>query len=238
MTGSAHGGSSASSSARAAASLLTVPIFKPPERKRLATTESEGTEREEGIHADERVAQPESSMAEPEPRRQPEGTDEAKETGPSMPDGVEMLPVPNSAHRPAGDAPQYRNLRHYWRRLGRGLEPEVEELDPSLIAEHWPYTLLIRVPENNGPLDIVQVYVPANGRHGNGSGHPLSGDRYSQLSSWLLQLARETAQANAPVETAETFALDRGSVSFAVTVLPCASRADSAGYVLLNVTEI
>lgn len=150
---------------------------------------------------------------------------------------------------PAGGAvgqgpPPPRDLRRYWQRLARGGPALIEDLDADLIGAQWPHSMLIRVPDN-GLLDVVKVFdgagqpSAANGDGtADGGGHPFEEDRCSQLSAWVLELARTTARADHPCETTGTFRLGPGVRRFLARVLPCRSREDRAPYVLVNVSRM
>lgn len=146
---------------------------------------------------------------------------------------------PVEAKRTGPAEKSFRDLKQYWRWLSHADFPDVDKLDPSLIARNWPYTMLIRVPDD-GLLDIVRVFTPNEATDtggGTASGHPFAGDRMSQISTWVLDLARQAAAERRATEARERFQLDVGSKTFAATLLPCVSAADSAAYVLLNVRE-
>lgn len=218
------------------ASLLSVPIFKqrkpsgPPGKAAEAARGAQDPELLPAGTAPETAAEALSPVAAPGPEPTPASAPEPDPT-------PEAAAAPKPEPAPAPEAPRYRNLRHYWRKLGHGAAPAIEDLDGDLIGAAWPYTLLIRVPED-GPLDIVRVFAPApESGAANGASHPLAGDQYSQLSSWVLQLARDAAGGRGPLETRESFQLGSGPKRFAAQALPCESRADAAGYVLLNIGE-
>jgi hypothetical protein len=113
--------------------------------------------------------------------------------------------------------------------------PRVEALDDALIARAWPYTMLIRVPAD-GALDIAHVYAPADGAP-TGDGHPFAGDRYAQLSTWVLGLAGEAFGARQIREARETFDLGVGRKRFTARLLPCRRDGDAATYLLLQLQE-
>jgi hypothetical protein len=149
--------------------------------------------------------------------------------------------APKSAKVDSPAAPQapadIRELKRYWRRVGHGCHPEIEDLDAATIAANWPNTLLIRVARD-GLVDILRVYTrePGPGED-EGAAHPFAGDRFSQLSTWVLELARQAARDATALETTETFALGAGQKALTARVLPCGSRTDPADYVLLNIAE-
>ncbi len=207
-----------------AASLLTIPLFKTARSRRADRTLSNerrplNAEDPAEVQDTHRYRSPPVRATEERPvREQPR----APESSPEKPVAVEA-----------------RHLRQYWRRVASGGVPAIEELDESTIARNWPYTLLIRVPDD-ALVDIVHVYAPQPGRTPDSAepeGHPLAQDHYSQLSAWLLRLARETAPTRAPRETTESFPMAGGLRSFTAQAMPCQSRNDAAAYVLLNISR-
>lgn len=211
--------------AKPAASLLTVPIF----RDRSAQAPRKDMARPAPAPA----AEPATAPA----RSQP--ASEAPQSAPPRPaprrPAAARRPLPAQPAQP----PEVRDLRHYWRRLSRGGFPDIAQFDANLIARRWPYTMLIRVPED-GLLDIVRVFAPQGAERGNGSGgleHPFAGDHTSQLSSWVLGLAQEAAPKRQPTEAREVFRLEGRSKTVTAELLPCVSAADSAAYVLLRLRD-
>jgi len=142
MTRPTPGREQDSALARPAASLLRISIFRSAET----------------------AAAPASDPPAPPP---PAATSEPPSPGPA-PAGDRPGRAPRQGSRPRnGAAPPNgtsgpHDLGRYWRRLGGGGPAPVEDLDPGLIAARWPYTLLIRVPED-GLLDVVQVFAQVAG---------------------------------------------------------------------------
>jgi hypothetical protein len=165
--------------------------------------------------------------AAPEPARSGDGA-VAPAAAPETP-GTRPDPAPER---------HFRDLRHYWRAVARGGIAEVDALDGTLIAGRWPYSLIVRVPDD-GLLDIERVFAPteADGADAGAQAHPLSGDRLSQLSSWVLGLAREAAYARRPQEARDSFQLAGRRRSYKAQLLPCARSGDPAAYVLLGLSE-
>lgn len=165
-------------------------------------------------------------VADPPPRRTP---------SPPQPEAGGEREAPTKSQ----SSPEAQDIRRYWRRVGHGRHPDIEDLDAATIAAHWPNTLLIRVAPD-GLVEIVRVYAPAADSadaHEVAPAHPFAGDRYAQLSSWVLELARQAAWDAAPLQTTETFTLGAGRKALTARVLPCGSRTDPADYVLLNIAE-
>ncbi len=224
MTRPTPGGERGSTVAPPAASLLRIPIYRSAETTAAPASGPPATSHP--ATESEPAARGAASAADPHGEAQ----------------GRQSQPRNGTPPRNATSAPP--DLGRYWRRLGKGGPALVEDLDPGLIAARWPYTLLIRVPED-GLLDVVQVFAngagAANGRGGapaeDEGGHPFADDRCSQISTWVLRLARHVAQDLAPRETTEAFPVGPGLRRFAARALPCRSRSDRAPYVLVNVTQ-
>lgn len=205
------GGRAAERPAKPAASLLTVPIFRDqPHRRRSDRAPAQGPA----------AAPPPAGEPAPTPTPAP---------APAA-DGPDRADAP-----PPAAAPDYRDLRAYWRARMTGGLPTVEALDAALIGERWPYTMLMRVPAD-GALDIAQVYAPATGAR-SGAGHPFAGDRYSQLSTWVCALAAEAFGARQIREARETFDLGGRRKRLTARLLPCRREGDPATYLLLQLQE-
>jgi hypothetical protein len=240
--------------AQPAASLLGVPVFKQSaERGRTIPQSSAASSSSPPPSVAEADAPGEANLGEglvdagalagaamPPVVEQPQRTDSA----------VERAAEPKAAPAGEGQAvagsdtpPQMKDMRRYWRRLGHGRYPDIEDLDAGTIASNWPNTLLIRV-DRDGLVDIVRVYATeAGGADTNGAdggpapAHPFAGDHYAQLSSWVLELARQAAREAMPLQRTEDFSLGTGRRALTARVLPCGSRTDPADYVLLNISE-
>lgn len=215
-----------------------------------ADAEGRGEAAAAGLDETARVEPPDAvpAVAEAEPDRVPGSEPDPTPEWPGVdaaPMVQEVADAPTAAPRPdpAPVPKRFRDLKQYWRWLRYGDLPEVDALDPGLIARNWPHSMLIRVPED-GLLDIVRVFAPNGGPNGDGAdasaaatGHPFAGDRLSQVSTWVLELARGAAAQRQPSEARESFQLDAGSRTFAVQLLPCVRHDDPAAYVLLHVHE-
>ncbi|SDG10311.1 hypothetical protein SAMN05216241_105138 [Limimonas halophila] len=168
--------------------------------------------------------------------------------------GTATAPANESAPHPAGtgaaapetgrgaaEAPRYRSLRQYWRSLGGGPLPNVRGIEPAVVADQWPYAVLFRAAPD-GALDIARVYEPAEAA--GGLDHPLADDPFSEVSTWLMEVARAAADRAVPTTTSASFRVRRRQRAYAAAAAPFAADGDtdgqrrgSAAYVLLAVTR-
>lgn len=218
MTQEADRKSAGEPSGKPAASLLTIPIFNArPSRHVPRPAPSSGPD------------SPAPTEEPPSPSKAPSNSGNSVAPAQRFPETSPVKAGPSEA----------KHLRQYWRRIASGGVPPIEELDTRAISRNWPYTLLIRVPDDE-LIDIVHVYAPEPGEagcDGEAGAHPLAQDHYSQLSAWVLRLARETAPTRGPSETTESFPMAGGMRRFTAQAMPCQSRNDSAAYVLLNISR-
>ncbi|RDD60905.1 hypothetical protein [Ferruginivarius sediminum] len=263
MTTPGQGKPETPAAGKPAASLLTVPLFKDQgarRRRQHAEPRSDGgvaNRHDESVASIADAAEVPPALREESPPPPDDIVDTSRfltqgDEPAGSPEPAEDAAAPESrraprveAHKSAeADSPaaprtpaDIRELKRYWRRVGHGRHPEIEDLDAGTIAANWPNTLLIRVARD-GLVDILRVYAPEPGSgEGEAAGHPFAGDRFSQLSTWVLDLARQAARDAAPLETTENFALGAGQKALTARVLPCGSRTDPADFVLLNIAE-
>ena len=209
-----------------AASLLSVPIFR-------------AAARQQGTRA---PAPPAADAPAPEALTFAAAPDAGVDGG-----GPGPRPVPPRPTRTAVDAlPGYRTLLDYWRTLARQGRAPVAQLDAALIAARWPYAMLIRVPRD-GLVDITQVFAPepaavsAGESAGGRAQHPFARDQASQISSWVLDIARQAAGSRQPSRQRETFhqtgRQDDQPRRISAELLPCQADGDSAAYLLLYLRD-
>ncbi|MBK1669344.1 hypothetical protein CKO28_15000 [Rhodovibrio sodomensis] len=136
--------------------------------------------------------------------------------------------------------PGYRTLLDYWRGLARHGRAAVARLDAELIAAHWPYAMLIRVPRS-GVVEITQVFAPQPAAGAGGDGptgeHPFARDQASQISSWVLQIAQGAAGSRQPSRHSETFQQAGRARRIIADLLPCQADGDSAEHLLLQLRD-
>lgn len=203
------------------ASLLSVPIFRAAARGQAART------------ASERAGGPAS------PPLGPGAVAPAGEGAPAAPLGdsataLGRRPTPPAPGAVAGDQ-SYRSLLAYWRTLARRGRAPVARLDSELIAASWPYAMLIRVPRT-GPVEITQVFAPGLGVEAQSAGadHPFTGEQASQISSWVLEIARDVAGSRQASRLQEVFHQTGRARPITADLLPCEADGDDADYLLLH----
>ena len=233
----------------AAASLLSVPIFRAAARQQAARR---------GAPAPAAAPAAEAPAQAPTPA----GPDARRADTPALPPapaaanaapytviaGSPSAPAPQDAPGPARPAPAlkavagaqgFRTLLDYWRSLARQGRAPVAQLDAALIAERWPYAMLIRVPRG-GVVDIVQVFAPepasAPAAPG-GAQHPFARDQASQISSWVLEIAQEAAGSRQPSRHTETFHQAGRPRRITAELLPCQAEGDPADHLLLQLRD-
>lgn len=229
-----------------AASLLSVPIFRAAARQQAARrsahrpasepappsvpdADGRSTAAQVGLKA---ASAPATNAA---PYTVVGGTDGGAQTQ-GEPPATRWTP----ALKPVDGRQSYPTLLAYWRTLARQGRAPIEKLDAEMIAECWPYAMLIRVPRD-GVVDITHVFAPESAA-ANASGepapqHPFARDQASQISSWLLEIAQDAAGTRQPSRHSETFQQAGRSRRITADLLPCQADGDAADHLLLQLRD-
>lgn len=211
----------------AAASLLSVPIFRAAARQQAAR-------RGDPVPA-----------ASPAPAPATPAANGALYTVVAGPDGGRAAQHPPGPARqgPALQAVEgaqsFRTLLDYWRSVARQGRAPVARLDAVLIAARWPYAMLIRVPRG-GVVDIVRVFAPETAAAlatSGGAQNPLAHDQASQISSWVLEIAQAAAGSRQPSRHTETFHQAGRARRLTAELLPCHADGDPAEHLLLQLKD-
>ena len=236
----------------AAASLLSVPIFRAAARQQAARRGAPVPAVAPAAEAPARAPTPAGLDARREDKPAPPPAAPATPAVNGAPytlvAGSHGAPAPQDAPGPARHgsalkavegAQSFRTLLDYWRSVARQGRAPVARLDAVLIAARWPYAMLIRVPRG-GVVDIVQVFAPepasAPAAPG-GAQHPFARDQASQISSWVLEIAQEAAGSRQPSRHTETFHQAGRARRLTAELLPCHADGDPAEHLLLQLKD-
>ncbi len=123
----------------------------------------------------------------------------------------------------APDAAEPRDVATYWDELRRGRQvPSMIDVDPHVVAQHWPNSLLISCDDMNGAATLERSFAEVmRGARERAASHGEVVVEYTPMvTEWIMTVGREVARAGRPIQDIEVFPTSLGNVSYRVIALP------------------
>ena len=116
-----------------------------------------------------------------------------------------------------------RDVATYWDEMRRGRQvPSLIDIDPQVVAEHWPNSLLISCDDLNGAATLERSFaeVMRSARERASANGDLVVEYTPMVTEWIMTVGREVARAARPIQDIEVFPTSLGNVSYRVIALP------------------
>lgn len=118
---------------------------------------------------------------------------------------------------------QPRDVATYWDELRRGRPvPSMIDIDPHVVAQHWPNSLLISCDDMNGAATLERSFaeVMRGARERAAQQGEVVVEYTPMVTEWIMTVGREVARAGRPIQDIEVFPTSLGNVSYRVIALP------------------
>ncbi len=118
---------------------------------------------------------------------------------------------------------QPRDVATYWDELRRGRQvPSMIDVDPHVVAQHWPNSLLISCDDMNGAATLERSFaeVMRGARERAANQGEVVVEYTPMVTEWIMTVGREVARAGRPIQDIEVFPTSLGNVSYRVIALP------------------
>lgn len=140
----------------------------------------------------------------------------------------------------AKNAEQPRDVATYWDELRRGRQvPSMIDIDPHVVAQHWPNSLLISCDDMNGAATLERSFaeVMRGARERAADQGEVVVEYTPMVTEWIMTVGREVARAGRPIQDIEVFPTSLGNVSYRVIALPLSGERLGTVHALCYITH-